>query len=329
MEQQPRIISDTDLRPLVEDPTNVTGAIDVLEAATRLLAAGSVRHGELEDRTAGTDGPVNLMQVRLAAADGLATGYQVFAEEASGDVPTLPNARFVTLLHPQNRQLLAVMGYQALAPLRVGATAGLACRYLAPAGATRLAMIGSGMQARGQLPGILAAVPTLREIAVYSPTPAHREAFARDMTAACGLPVLACDSAGAAVRDADIVDVASAGYQHAIELAWAKPGALVMPIGTRQMPPAVLQGQRILSTTWEHLRAREPYRTAIREGRFAQSDTIGELAEVVAGTLAAREHADQTLIFELGRINIWDVAICWWAYQWAVVQGVGRPFTLA
>jgi ornithine cyclodeaminase/alanine dehydrogenase-like protein (mu-crystallin family) len=52
-------------------------------------------------------------------------------------------------------------------------------------------------------------------------------------------------------------------------------------------------------------------------------------AEVVAGTLAAREHAEQTLIFELGRINIWDVAICWWAYQWAVARGVGRPVTLA
>ena len=324
----PLILSDTDFQPLVGNAATIVGAIDALERATRLLADGAVRQAELEDRTSGAGGPVNLMQIRFAAADDLAAGYQVFAEEASGDAPTLPNARFVTLLHAQTRQLVAVMGYQALAPLRVSATAGLACRYLAPQGATTLAMIGSGLQARAQIPGVLAEVPTLKQVLVYSPTVAHREAFAKEVAGTLGVAVRAVDSAQQAVADADIVDVASAGYQQAIELEWVKPGALVMPIGTRQMPASVLQGHRILSTTWEHLRAREPYRTAIREGRFTREQTLGELADVVAGRLAPRRSPADTLVFELGRINIWDVAICQWAYQWALAHNVGTAFSL-
>lgn len=322
----PLLLTDADLRPLLADPASMDGATAAVEQATRLWAEGRVRQGELEDRTLGD--PPNLMQLRLAVADGVMAGYQVFAEEASGDAPTLPNARFVTLLYPGTRQLLALMGYAALAPLRVGATACLACRLLAPAAARVAAIIGSGQQARTQLWGIWRALPGLRDVRVYSPTPEHREAFAQELAGWLGAPARPVASAEEAVTGADVVDVASSGYRHAIEMAWVRPGALVMPIGTRQMPPGVLAGYRVLATTWEHLAAREPYRTAVREGRFTRDHILGEFADVLLGRVAARRSPADTLVFELGRLNIWDVAVCWWAYRWARDRGVGRPFTL-
>lgn len=326
---QALILSDTDLKPLLDDPAGIDGAIDVVERTTLVFHEGRVREGNLEDRTAG-EGPVNVMQIHLAAADGLVTGYQMFAEDASGDRETLPNARFVTLLHPETRQLQALVPYIGLSPVRVGATAGVACRYLAPEGATSAAIIGSSKQARRQLQAIVRAVPSVRSATVFSPTPANREAFAREMSAWLGITVEPAVSVQQAVAGADIVDLANNSKQPLLDMAWVKPGALVMPVGGNQLLPSVLDGGcRIVTTTWAQMaRGREPYGTAIREGRFTRDQTVGELAEVILGQVTARRSPDETVVYELGRINIWAVAVCHWAYQWAQQRGAGTPFSL-
>lgn len=321
------ILSDTDLKPLLQDPKAIAGAIDMVEKATLAFHEGRVREGNIEDRTGHE--PANVMQIHLAASDDLVTGYQMFAEDATGERDTLPNARFVTLLDPRTRQLLALVPYIALSPVRVGATAGVACRYLAPKDARTVAIIGSGKQARGQLQAIWRSVPSLERARVYSPTAAHREAFAREMSLWLGMKVEAVATAEEAVRDADIVDTANGSRQPVIQMEWVKPGALVMPIGGGQLPPSVLTGHRVFTTTWAQLaRGREPYSTAIKEGRFTREQTAGELADLILDNVKARNDPSETVVFELGRINIWAVAVCYWAYQWARHRGVGQVVTL-
>ena len=87
-----------------------------------------------------------------------------------------------------------------LNPLRVGAEGGLACRHLASPGAKVVAILGSGKHARTQIAGVANAMPDVEVFRVFSPTQAHREAFAEEMTSWLGRRVDAVSSAEEAIR---------------------------------------------------------------------------------------------------------------------------------
>jgi alanine dehydrogenase len=303
------------------------GAMEAVEKSTLAEYADRVRSYDMTDRTKLE--PSNFLQIHFATDDSLVTGFQVF-----GATPGQPrtNSRFVVLLDHESRQFLGIVPYEGLSPVRVGASGGVAARYLAPKDASSVAIIGSSKQARRQLHAIQRAVPTVREARVYSPTPEHREAFAREMSDFLGIDVRAVDSAEAAVRDADIVNSSTNTRHPVLEWDWVKPGALVMQIGGNQLPAEILD-QRIVVPTWasteDPATGREPFGSAIRDGRLKREDIVGELGQVILGEVSPREREDQTVVFDVGRINIWAVAVTYWAYEWAREREIGVPVKLS
>ncbi|HLG11850.1 MAG TPA: ornithine cyclodeaminase family protein [Dehalococcoidia bacterium] len=327
MPTHPIVISEDDIRPLLTDPAAMDGAIAAVEKSTLAEYASRVRSYDMTDRT--QTEPSNFLQIHFATDDTLVTGFQVFG--ATPGQPR-PNTRYVVLLDGETRQFLGIVPYEGLSPMRVGASAGVAARYLAPRDARSVAIVGSSKQARRQLHAIQRAVPSVREARVYSPTQEHREAFAREMSDFLRIDVRAVDSSEAAVRDADIVDTSTNTKTPVLDWDWIKPGALVMQIGGNQLPDEVLD-QRIVVPTWSSTEdpstGREPFGSAIRDGRLKREDIAGELGQVILGEVQARESDDQVVVFDVGRINIWAVAVTYWAYEWARDREIGIPVGLS
>jgi alanine dehydrogenase len=321
------ILSDKDMRPLVEDASFMDSAIDAIERATLAFHRGDVRERDIVDQTQRGD-PANVAQIHFAAGDDLVCGYQMFAETRGGG-PSLPNARFITLLDTSTRQLLALVDYSSLNALRVGASGGLGCRYLAPAGAQTAGILGSSKQARALLQAIRRTVPTLKRARVFSPTSEHRQAFAREMTEWLGLPVEAVATARDATLAADIVGLANDSREPVIAMDWLKPGSLVVSISGGQLPAEVIGAPRIVATTWDSLAAREPYASRVRAGSYSRGDVAADLGDVITGKTAVRGDSSDVVVFELTRINLWAVSIAQWAYEWALRQGTGTPFMLS
>lgn len=327
MPAHPIVVSENDIRPLLTDPLAMDGAMEAVEKATLAEYANRIRSYDMTDRTRLE--PSNFLQIHFATDDSLVTGFQVF-----GATPGQPrtNSRFVVLLDPESRQFLGIVPYEGLSPMRVGASAGVAARYLAPKDAGIVAIIGSSKQARRQLHAIVRAVPSIWQARVYSPTPEHRLAFAKEMSDFLGIEVKAVDSSEEAVRGADVVDSSTNTRTPVLEWEWVKPGALVMQIGGDQLPDDVLQ-QRIFVPTWasteDPATGREPFGSAIRDGRLKREDIAGELGQVITGEVKARERDDQTVVFDVGRINIWAVAVTFWAYEWAREREIGIPVGLS
>lgn len=320
------ILSESDLRPLLQVPGFMDSAIYAVERATVRFYQGKVRERNLVDQTQ-DDGPGNLLQIHFSADDDQVCGFQVFAETPGG--PAGHNARYVALLDHQTRQLLSIVDYSSLNPLRVGASAGVGCRYLALAGARVAGILGSSKQARAQLQAIRRTAPALERVRVFSPTLEHRESFAREMTASLGLSVEAVATASDAAAGADIVGLANDSRGPLVELAWLKAGALVISIGSGQMPPEVMQGPRVVATTKDSLMVREPYASAIKAGTYPKEAVAAELGAVILGEVIPRRDPQEIVVFELSRINLWAVAIAQWAYQWAAGNGAGTPFALS
>ena len=110
----------------------------------------------------------------------------------------------ILLFSTENGEPLAIMNDGYLQHLRVGATAGIAAKYLSSANADTVGMIGSGGMALTHALAF-AAVRHIKRIQVYSPTPANRQAFAAKLAERLGVEVVPVSSAEAAVKGAQIV----------------------------------------------------------------------------------------------------------------------------
>src|ERR1043166_2144452 len=86
----------------------------------------------------------------------------------------------VMLFDMDTCELLAIMDDHHISTLRVGATSGVAAKYLARKNAAVMGLIGSGEQAKTQVTAAVAVRP-IKKVKVYSPTRANRQRFARAM----------------------------------------------------------------------------------------------------------------------------------------------------
>ncbi|HTE85042.1 MAG TPA: hypothetical protein VK821_09930, partial [Dehalococcoidia bacterium] len=274
---QSLLLTASDLQPLRDDPNQMQGALNAVEAAVVAQYRGEVRQNRIVDRR---PGEFEGIRVSLLAGDGLLSGMRVFGNP--------PHTRAFLLFDGETRALLAVMDYGVLNSLRVGATAGVAGRYLSPAGTTVMGLLGSGWQAPPQVQALRTAVPSLERIRVYSRTPAHREAFAAAMTERLGVLVEPVESVRDALRDADIVDLCAPGHfdtrEPLFEPHWVKPGALVVSMAANQYSAEFVQSARVVATSWDNLAgppaAVPPYGELIERGLFT-SDDVTALGAVI------------------------------------------------
>ena len=111
------------------------------------------------------------LRLGFIASKGLNTGVSVGGGAG-------PNSGFLMLMDEESNQLLALIDTDYFGAVRVGAEGGLGAKYLKK-DARVLGMLGSGYQARTAMPAMIAAVPGLERIKVFSPTQANARSSAR------------------------------------------------------------------------------------------------------------------------------------------------------
>jgi ornithine cyclodeaminase/alanine dehydrogenase-like protein (mu-crystallin family) len=319
------ILTASDLRPLRDRPDEILGALAAVEAAIVAQHGGAVRQHRIVDRRAGE---FEGIRVSLMAGDGLLSGMRVFGNP--------PHTRAFMLFDGETRALLAVMDYGVLNSLRVGATAGVAGRYLAPSGSKVMGLLGSGWQATPQALAMRAAVPSLELIRVFSPTPAHRESFAAEIRRVLEIRVETAGSVEEAIEGADVVDLCAPGHfdvrEPLFDPAWVRPGALVISMAANQYTPEFVVSARVVATGWENLAgppsAVAPYGDLIDSGRFTSED-VTALGDVIAGKANPRRASSETVIYHLEGGTVQDLFVATWGYEWAKAQGLGLRFDLS
>jgi len=244
--------------------------------------------------------------------------------------------RFIVLLFDaQSGRLLALMQADHLGRLRTGAASGVATKYMARRGASRVGMIGTGRQARTQLEAV-AKVRNLATARVFGQDENRCREFCREMSAQLGLAVEPAASAEEAVRFGEIVITATAARQPVVLGSWLEPGTHVNAIGAnmadrRELDDAVLARAAVIAVD-----SREQAR--IEAGDLIQGLPVGqvgrgwdrvlELHAIVAGASPGR-HAEQDItLFKSVGIALWDVAVAGYIYRQALEKGVGRQLGL-
>jgi alanine dehydrogenase len=204
----------------------------------------------------------------------------------------------------------------------------VSARYLARADASTLAIVGTGVQARGHLDAFK-TVRQIREVRVWSPKQASRERFVRNVQPHAGMPVRAAGSAEEAVRGADLVVLATASAQPVVDVSWIAPGAHIVSVGAprpdqREIDPALTARARLfVDSKAAALAESGDIIMGIAEGRFGPDHVAGELGELVLGRVEGRRSDEEITIFKSLGMAVEDVVAADLVYRRAAEQGVG------
>jgi len=246
---------------------------------------------------------------------------------------------FIILVDMRNGEIVALMNDGVLHHVRVGATAGVAARYLSRPDSTVLGVVGSGGMAETYTEAMCTVRP-IREIRVHSPTQKNREAFAERMAAKLGIPVRVMERNLDVADGADIValctDSRAPVYTPAM-LEAQKPGAFFVRCRLDEIDDAVLsQVDKIFcngkepyaefAIGTEQEKARRPSGAGYRR-RYQHMDNP-VLAEVIAGRIAGRTSDTESIYFDNNSAGLQFAAIGRLVYEKARAAGLGMTIPM-
>ncbi|HML16459.1 MAG TPA: ornithine cyclodeaminase family protein [Bryobacteraceae bacterium] len=247
--------------------------------------------------------PTGTVLHSMAGAWGKYLGTKVYATNARHGAAYF----FFLLFDAETARPLAQIDANQLGQIRTGAASGYATALLSEPGASTLAIIGSGFQARAQLDAIR-EVRQLGDVRVWSRSPEKRYSFAVETR------TRAVESAEEAVRGADIVVTATWAKDPVLESAWISPGTHINAMGSNQAARRELPADLIARADLIAVDALDVAQIEAGDLILAEVDwddpRIYELAQVTG-----RPDGDPVTIFKSCGLGVEDVAVAAYLYE--------------
>lgn len=226
-------------------------------------------------------------------------------------------------------ELTALLDANRITGFRTAATSALAARRLVATESPRVAVIGSGFEAKAHLEALAGAM-ALGTISVFSPREASRTAFCEVM-ADKGISVGAADTAQDAVAASDLVICAARSRDESPTLhgAWLRPGMTVISIGStlpeqRELDSEAIARSDMIAADMAEEVAHDTgdMLVAAREG-IDFAGKLVSLADVVSGRHPGRTNPDQILTYKSVGAAIQDLAVAAMCVARARTLGIG------
>lgn len=266
----------------------------------------------------------------LRTLTGILPGQKQFGAKMIAASMTARAASYlIPLFDGETMALTALIDGASVTGLRTAATSALAARKLGWEKVPRVAIIGSGFEARTHLEA-LARSGELGDINVFSPREASRAAFCAAM-ADKDIIVGMADSAEAAVTNADLVICAARSRDETPTMLgrWLRPGMTVVSIGStlpeqRELDPeAIERADLIVADMVEEVAHDTGDLIAAAQAGVQFADKIVSLADVVSGAHPGRSGAEQIMLYKSVGAAIQDLAVAAMCVKRAIALGLG------
>jgi alanine dehydrogenase len=261
-----------------------------------------------------------------ALIPGLVEGIPAYTVKVNAKFPaSRPALCGVVCLHDTaSGKLLALIDSATVTAWRTGLAAAIGTDAMARSTARTVAVIGAGTQADLVQRG-LKALRRVERLVVCDVDAARAESFAA--AHADGSTAVVAADAREAVRDADIVIVATWSRVPLLDDGDLLPGAHVTALGAdepgkAELSAALLQSARVFV---------DDARLAVTSGALGTAglsagDAAGTLSDVLRGTVPGRTSDSEITIYTPVGLPWQDLALAWTAYQQALRAGIGRHF---
>jgi ornithine cyclodeaminase len=250
---------------------------------------------------------------------GYLRGAQHFVVKIAAGFPANPDhdlssSQGLMLLFDQRTGVLdtILLDEGHLTDVRTAAAGALAARLLAPPTVRRIAILGTGVQARLQLDH-LRAVVDCRNALLWGRTPERLASFAEDARG-LGFEVETSSDPAAVVAAADLVVTTTASRAPLFPASAVRPGTHVTAVGSdtplkQELDPALLaRADCVVADSTAQCRERGEIHRAAAAGVF-DPGTVVELGSVVTGRAVGRTDPDEITVADLTGVAVQDVEI--------------------
>jgi ornithine cyclodeaminase/alanine dehydrogenase-like protein (mu-crystallin family) len=242
------IIMERNAKAILARPQDHKGLLPMAEAVRAMLDAfrnwaNDPLIGELRRRTHSPENVRITLHQGGAPANG-ATGIMTHAElvRIFGDKQRYPRrGRPVLVIYDPDTAALKLILVGEMHPkelpdansvvaMPTACASMIGTDLLARQDCATAGVFGAGDQAKQHLLALGCIRPSIKQARVYSPTPATREAFAREMSGVMGIEVTAVDNPKQVVESADIIICATNSNVPVFDGSWVKPGQHITSI---------------------------------------------------------------------------------------------------
>jgi len=350
--------------------TDMPGCVNAMEEMFRLLKSGDFRMGGPENNSHGVmmmfpeespfpNMPVNGPDRRFMAMPAYLggrfdmVGMKWYGSNTENKEKNLPRSVLMLTLNCKNTGApLAYMSANILSAYRTGAVPGVGIKYFAKADAKVVGVVGPGVMSKTALSSTLAVRPDIEKVKINGRSQKSIDSFIA--YAKENHPTIKeyeiVDSIEAAVRDADIVHIATSSptgdvseYPYVNE-QWIKPGAVICcPAAARFDDDFILNRARNIADyvglyeAWAEEMPYPAYHTIpipavhcmdlMADGIMQREDLI-DLGDILTGEVPARTSDDEIIIYSVGGLPIEDVAWGTEVYRNALEKGIGTKLNL-
>ena len=239
----------------------------------------------------------------------------------------------VMLFETEHGQPLALVDASAITAIRTPAVSALATRLLARKDAGDLAILGSGIQARGHLEAMLQVRP-IRRVRVWSLPLDQARQFAVASSKRLGLKVEAMNTSHDAVKGADIICTVTTAPEPVLFGKSISNGAHINAIGacvstTRELDTsAVVKSRLYVDRRESTLNEAGDFLIPKKEGAITDSHIIGEIGEILANKVTGRQSEKEVTLFKSLGLAVEDLAAAHYVYQKALAKKIGTMVEL-
>jgi|HubBroStandDraft_6_1064221.scaffolds.fasta_scaffold00069_46 ectoine utilization protein EutC len=220
--------------------------------------------------------------------------------------------------------------------VRTAAAGALAAKHLARLEVQRVAVIGTGLQARYQ-PEMLARVRAFGELRVWGRNRDKALARIEDLEQRGNLPancrISIAETVAEAVEGSDIVITVTASRTPLVRARWLKPGATVIAVGSDAPKKqeleveALVRADRIVADSLSQCLRLGEIHHAVEKGAIVK-EKISELGEIVAGQEPGRVAENEIIVCDLTGVGVQDVAAASLVIERAKAAGRGEKISL-
>ena len=313
------VLSEHDVRALLDMESCVEAMEEVLSALARGELFQPLRSVA---RPPGANGLIGLMPAHRSG-ERAAWSLKEIVVIPSNPTRGLDAHQGAVLLHDgETGQLVALLNASPVTEIRTAAVSGVATRALARKDASRVAILGAGVQGRSHVRAMRAVLED-PEIRIWARNPDASAALAAEVGA------VAAPSPDAALLGAEVVCTTTSALEPIVELRWLAEGAHVNAVGssiptTRELDTATVAAASFFVDRREStLNEAGDYLLPAAEGAVGPEHIKAELGEVLIGAHPGRQDESELTVFKSLGIAVEDLAAAELVVGRARERGVG------
>lgn len=348
----------------------MAGCVDAMEEMFKLLKSGDYRMGGPNGNSHGVmmtfpeespfpnmpkDGPDRRFMAMPAYLGGNfdMAGMKWYGSNVENRTKGLPRSILMLTLNDKNTGApIAYMSANILSAYRTGAVPGVGVKYFAKEDSKVVGIIGPGVMSKTAFAATMAVRAGIETVKIKGRSKKSVDGFIQYLNEEYPQikDIIVVDTIEAAVRDCDIVHIATSSptgdineYPYISE-EWIKPGAILCcPAAARFDDDFILNRARTVTDNiqlyeaWAEEMDFPAYNSIpipavhcmdlIEEGKMSK-DKIDDLGDVLIGKVPVHRKEDEIIIYSVGGMPIEDVAWGTIVYRNAIEKGIGTKLNL-